>query len=303
MRQGVSGRRPRGRSGGGSGNSNSNSGGGRKNVPLKTQNFDSNGPDVRVRGNATQVYEKYLSLARDASVAGDRVIAESYFQHAEHYYRIANENTDPQTGPSRSEQQRGDGQQRGGQRGDGQQRGGEDDQQDADNGRRQQGERDGNRRHRSAQDEEDRPGRNDSDLDGDERGTRQERRERYEQSERGDVDGNVKEPSQNGEAHDMGAGDFDQPRELHQRPDGYGRLSNETSERGEDSGEAQPQEAPRKAPRRAAATRTRRSESGTVEGEAPKAPARRRKPAVKKPQDDDEGSGGSTDTSGGQFDL
>ncbi|WP_200342852.1 DUF4167 domain-containing protein [Rhodovibrio sodomensis] len=91
MRQGSSGggRRPRGRSSGGGG------GGGRKNVPLKNQNFDSNGPDVRVRGNATQVYEKYLALARDASSAGDRVIAESYYQHAEHYYRIINENTDP----------------------------------------------------------------------------------------------------------------------------------------------------------------------------------------------------------------
>ncbi|MBK1697139.1 DUF4167 domain-containing protein [Rhodovibrio salinarum] len=90
MKQGSSGggRRPRGRSGGGGG-------GGRKNVPLKNQNFDSNGPDVRVRGNATQVYEKYLALARDASSAGDRVIAESYYQHAEHYYRIINENTDP----------------------------------------------------------------------------------------------------------------------------------------------------------------------------------------------------------------
>jgi hypothetical protein len=88
MRQGSSGRRPRSRSSGGGG-------GGRKNVPLKNQNFDSNGPDVRVRGNATQVYEKYLALARDATSAGDRVIAESYFQHAEHYYRIINENTDP----------------------------------------------------------------------------------------------------------------------------------------------------------------------------------------------------------------
>lgn len=83
MKQGANGRRTRGRSGG------------RKQVPLKMQNFDSNGPDVRVRGHATQVYEKYLSLARDASSAGDRVIAESYFQHAEHYYRIMNENTDP----------------------------------------------------------------------------------------------------------------------------------------------------------------------------------------------------------------
>jgi hypothetical protein len=52
--------------------------------------FDSNGPDVRIRGNAYQVHEKYVALARDASVAGDRVLVESYYQHAEHYYRIIN---------------------------------------------------------------------------------------------------------------------------------------------------------------------------------------------------------------------
>ncbi|MEM6492422.1 MAG: DUF4167 domain-containing protein [Pseudomonadota bacterium] len=52
------------------------------------QTFDSNGPDVRIRGNAVQVYEKYQNLARDASTAGDRIAAESYYQHAEHYYRI-----------------------------------------------------------------------------------------------------------------------------------------------------------------------------------------------------------------------
>jgi hypothetical protein len=54
----------------------------------KNQNFDSNGPDVRVRGNAQQVLDKYLSLARDAMAAGDRISSENYFQHAEHYYRI-----------------------------------------------------------------------------------------------------------------------------------------------------------------------------------------------------------------------
>jgi hypothetical protein len=43
---------------------------------------------VRVRGNAWQVYEKYQSLARDAQGAGDRVLAESLLQHAEHYYRV-----------------------------------------------------------------------------------------------------------------------------------------------------------------------------------------------------------------------
>jgi hypothetical protein len=52
------------------------------------QTFDSNGPDVRIRGTAFQVHEKYLQLARDASSSGDRIIAESYLQHAEHYYRI-----------------------------------------------------------------------------------------------------------------------------------------------------------------------------------------------------------------------
>ena len=57
-------------------------------MPLRMQTFDSNGPDVRIRGSAFQVHEKYLQLARDASSSGDRIIAESYLQHAEHYYRI-----------------------------------------------------------------------------------------------------------------------------------------------------------------------------------------------------------------------
>jgi hypothetical protein len=57
----------------------------------RMQNFDSNGPDVRIRGNAFQVTEKYQALARDAASAGDRVLAESYLQHAEHYQRMLNE--------------------------------------------------------------------------------------------------------------------------------------------------------------------------------------------------------------------
>ncbi len=52
--------------------------------------FDSNGPDMRLRGTAQQLFEKYLQLGRDATSAGDRVMAESYFQHAEHYFRILN---------------------------------------------------------------------------------------------------------------------------------------------------------------------------------------------------------------------
>ena len=50
--------------------------------------FDSTGPDVKIRGTAAHVYEKYLQLARDAGSGGDRVMQENYLQHAEHYYRI-----------------------------------------------------------------------------------------------------------------------------------------------------------------------------------------------------------------------
>ena len=60
-------------------------------IPLNRNHvFDSNGPDVRVRGTAQQLFEKYLQLGRDATSGGDRVMAESYFQHAEHYFRILN---------------------------------------------------------------------------------------------------------------------------------------------------------------------------------------------------------------------
>jgi hypothetical protein len=55
---------------------------------LRHQSFDSNCGDLRVRGNAWQVYEKYQALARDAASGGDRVAAENYLQHAEHYFRI-----------------------------------------------------------------------------------------------------------------------------------------------------------------------------------------------------------------------
>src|SRR4051794_32234733 len=81
MRQGPNIRRSRGRG-------NNNNGRRQNNVPLRHQTFDSNGPDVRIRGNAFQVYEKYQALARDAQIAGDRIAAENYLQHAEHYYRI-----------------------------------------------------------------------------------------------------------------------------------------------------------------------------------------------------------------------
>ncbi len=86
MRQGPNPKRSRGRNN--NNNNNNNNGGRRPNMPLRMQTFDSNGPDVRIRGSAFQVHEKYLQLARDASSSGDRIIAESYLQHAEHYYRI-----------------------------------------------------------------------------------------------------------------------------------------------------------------------------------------------------------------------
>ncbi|CAO3417479.1 DUF4167 domain-containing protein [Azospirillum endophyticum] len=95
MRQGPNSRRSRGRGnsgGGGSGGGGGGSSAGRRqNVPLRHQTFDSNGPDVRIRGNAWQVQEKYQALARDAMSSGDRVQAENYLQHAEHYLRIINQ--------------------------------------------------------------------------------------------------------------------------------------------------------------------------------------------------------------------
>jgi hypothetical protein len=81
MRQGSNPRRSRGR-------------GPRKpHNPSRPQNFDNSGSE-RVRGNAYQVMEKYLAMARDASAAGDRIAMENYLQHAEHYYRMLNANGD-----------------------------------------------------------------------------------------------------------------------------------------------------------------------------------------------------------------
>ncbi|CAN1529307.1 Domain of unknown function DUF4167 [Rhabdaerophilaceae bacterium] len=53
-----------------------------------TRSYESNGPDVKVRGTAQHIAEKYTQLARDAHLSGDPVAAESYLQHAEHYYRL-----------------------------------------------------------------------------------------------------------------------------------------------------------------------------------------------------------------------
>ncbi len=65
-----------------------NNGGNRKGPNPLTRSYESNGPDVKVRGTAQHVAEKYLQLARDAQSSGDPVMAESYLQHAEHYFRL-----------------------------------------------------------------------------------------------------------------------------------------------------------------------------------------------------------------------
>ena len=68
--------------------------------------FDSNGPDMRLRGTAQQLFEKYLQLGRDATGSGDRVTAEGYFQHAEHYFRILNAMSQAQSGGPPQHQRR-----------------------------------------------------------------------------------------------------------------------------------------------------------------------------------------------------
>jgi hypothetical protein len=94
MRQGQQNRRGRGRNSNGSNGSNNNSSHGHSNNqnrrgqnPL-SRNYESNGPGVKIRGNAAHVAEKYMSLARDAQSSSDSVMAENYLQHAEHYNRI-----------------------------------------------------------------------------------------------------------------------------------------------------------------------------------------------------------------------
>lgn len=74
MRQGQQNRRGRGR--------------GRKSQNPLSRSFESSGPDVKIRGTASHIAEKYISLARDALSSGDIVMAENYLQHAEHYNRI-----------------------------------------------------------------------------------------------------------------------------------------------------------------------------------------------------------------------
>jgi Domain of unknown function (DUF4167) len=62
----------------------------RPRLPHRNQTFDSNGPNVKIRGNAYQVFERYVGLAREAAAGGDRIAAENLYQHAEHYFRVMN---------------------------------------------------------------------------------------------------------------------------------------------------------------------------------------------------------------------
>ena len=70
------------------GRNNNNNNNNRKGPNPLTRSYESNGPDVKIRGTAHHVAEKYLQLARDAQSSGDPVAAESYLQHAEHYFRL-----------------------------------------------------------------------------------------------------------------------------------------------------------------------------------------------------------------------
>ncbi len=91
MRPGQQNKRGRGRNN--NNNNNNNNSGNNNNHNRKgsnplTRTYDSSGPDVKIRGTAQHIAEKYSALARDAQSSGDRVIAENYLQHAEHYNRI-----------------------------------------------------------------------------------------------------------------------------------------------------------------------------------------------------------------------
>jgi len=65
-----------------------NRGNGKRYTSVRNQTFESNGPDGKIRGTAQQVLDRYLALGRDAYSAGDPVSAESFYQHAEHYFRM-----------------------------------------------------------------------------------------------------------------------------------------------------------------------------------------------------------------------
>jgi hypothetical protein len=85
MRNGQNNKRMRNRNNNNNNNSNNNN---RRGQNPMTRVYESNGPDIKIRGTASHVAEKYVQLARDARSSGDPVAAENYYQHAEHYFRI-----------------------------------------------------------------------------------------------------------------------------------------------------------------------------------------------------------------------
>ena len=82
MRQPQNAKRGRGRGRRG------NNGGNHNHVPNRNTSYESNGPDVKLRGNAQQLHEKYMALAHDAATSGERISAEAYTQFADHYFRL-----------------------------------------------------------------------------------------------------------------------------------------------------------------------------------------------------------------------
>ncbi|MCB2100689.1 MAG: DUF4167 domain-containing protein [Rhodobacterales bacterium] len=92
-------------------------GNGKRHPSALKNSYESNGPDVKVRGTAQQVLEKYLALARDATASGDRIAAEAYFQFAEHYYRLIHTAEQAQQ-QQRANQQQNQGRSRGPGQGD-----------------------------------------------------------------------------------------------------------------------------------------------------------------------------------------
>src|ERR1700709_152478 len=81
-------KRMRNRNNNNSNNNNNNNNNNRRGQNPMTRVFESNGPDIKIRGTASHVAEKYVQLARDARSSGDPVAAENYYQHAEHYFRL-----------------------------------------------------------------------------------------------------------------------------------------------------------------------------------------------------------------------
>ena|SRR5438270_4103826 len=59
-------------------------------APPRNQTVDSTSPNTKIRGSAHQIFERYVALAREAAIGGDRIAAENFYQHAEHYFRVAN---------------------------------------------------------------------------------------------------------------------------------------------------------------------------------------------------------------------